>query len=65
MYFHIREKLETSQIVQDNAEKHKPNRNNGMTKKEVHPGEQVLISLPTSTNKLLAQWQGPYMIERK
>ena len=25
-------------------------------------GEQVLVLLPTSTQKLLAQWQGPYVI---
>ena len=27
-----------------------------------HPGDQVLVLLPTSTNKLLARWQGPYQI---
>ena len=25
---------------------------------EVYPGEEVLVLLPTSTSKLLAQWQG-------
>lgn len=25
-------------------------------------GEQVLILLPTSTSRLLAQWQGPYLV---
>ena len=29
------------------------------------PGDQVLILLPTSSNKLLAQWQGPYEIIKK
>ena len=29
------------------------------------PGDQVLILLPTTSNKLLAEWQGPYMITRK
>ena len=28
--------------------------------RELHPGDQVLVLLLTSTNKLLAQWQGPY-----
>ena len=28
-------------------------------------GEQVLVLLPTSSNKLLAQWQGPYKIVKK
>jgi hypothetical protein len=29
------------------------------------PGEQVLVLLPTSTSKLLAQWQGPYPVLRR
>ena len=28
-------------------------------------GEQVLVLLPSTTNKLLAQWQGPYPVIRK
>ena len=31
----------------------------------MEPGEQVLILLPTESNKLLAQWQGPYRVVRK
>eukprot|EP00731_Ephydatia_muelleri_P022383 Em0014g974a len=30
--------------------------------REFKPGDLVLVLLPTSTNKLLAQWQGPYQI---
>ena len=30
--------------------------------REFEKGEQVLILLPTSTNKLAAQWQGPYCV---
>ena len=33
--------------------------------RELQEGEQVLVLLPTSTNKLLAEWQGPYFITRK
>ena len=33
--------------------------------RELQPGEQVLVLLPTSTSKLLAQWQGPYEVLRK
>ena len=33
--------------------------------RELHPGDQVLMLLPTSTNKLLAQWQGPYQVLQK
>ena len=29
------------------------------------PGKQVLLLLPTTENKLLARWQGPYRITRK
>ncbi len=29
------------------------------------PGEQVLLLLPTSDNKLLAKWQGPFQVKRK
>ena len=32
---------------------------------ELQPDEEVLVLLPTSTNKLLAQWQGPYRVLRK
>ena len=28
-------------------------------------GDQVLVLLPTSTNKLLAEWEGPYTITRR
>ena len=28
--------------------------------RELKPGEEMLVLLPTSSNKLLAQWQGPY-----
>lgn len=33
--------------------------------REFNPGDQVLVLLPTSTNKLLAEWQGPYSITRR
>ncbi len=29
------------------------------------PGQKVLLLLPTSSNKLLAKWQGPYSVARK
>lgn len=29
------------------------------------PGEEVLLLLPTSENKLLAKWQGPYQVQRR
>ena len=33
--------------------------------RELEPGEEVLVLLPTSSNKLLAHWQGPYCVIRK
>ena len=30
--------------------------------RELKPGGQLLVLLPTSTNKLLAEWQGPYEV---
>ena len=33
--------------------------------REFYSGDQVLVLLPTSTNKLLAEWSGPYPILRQ
>ena len=33
--------------------------------REFKAGDLVLVLLPSSSNKLLAQWQGPYSIEKK
>ena len=33
--------------------------------REFQPGEQVLVLLPSSSSKLLAQWQGPYPVVRR
>ena len=33
--------------------------------REFKPGDSVLVLLPTSTSKLLAQWQGPYQVTRR
>ena len=33
--------------------------------RELQEGEQILVLLPTSNNKLLAEWQGPYPVTRK
>jgi hypothetical protein len=34
-------------------------------KRKLHPGDKVLILLPTSSNKLLAEWKGPYEVVQK
>lgn len=33
--------------------------------RHLNPGQKVLLLLPTSENKLLARWQGPYEVVRK
>ena len=33
--------------------------------REFNPGDRVLVLLPTSMNKLLAGWRGPYPIVRR
>ena len=33
--------------------------------REFEPGDHVLVLLPTSTSKLLAQWHGPYPVKRQ
>ena len=33
--------------------------------REFQPGDQVLVLLPTSASKLLAEWQGPYPVLRR
>ena len=33
--------------------------------REFKPGDMVLLLLPTSSNKLLAQWQGPFRVEKR
>ena len=32
--------------------------------RKLKKGDQVLVLLPTSTSKLLAQWQGPYSVSK-
>ena len=66
----MREKMEKmAGIVKDNLrtaqarQKHWYDRNARM--RELMPGEQVLILLPTTTNKLQAQWQGPYQVVKR
>jgi len=34
-------------------------------KRTLHPGQKVLLLLPTSDSSLLAKWQGPYEVLRK
>ena len=66
----VRERLEEmSKLVSENlkeAQKHKKKwYDQNARERELEPDEEVLVLLPTSSNKLLAQWQGPYRVLRR
>ena len=66
----IRERMEEmTDIVKDNVKEAQQQQKTWYDKtareRELKPGEEVLVLLPTSSNKLLAQWQGPYRVTRK
>ena len=63
----IRERMEaTTEIVKDNMKEAQQQQktwyDKTTRKRELKPGEEVLVLLPTSSNKLLARWQGSYRI---
>ena len=62
----IREQLQQMTGFEHNMERAQDNQKkwydrNARTRK-FEPGDQVLVLLPTSTSKLLVQWQGPYEV---
>ena len=66
----VQEKLaKMSKLVQENMagaqreQKRWYDRN--ARQRQFESGDQVLVLLPTSSNKLLAQWQGPYPVLRR
>ena len=66
----VREKLDKmSELVRDNLEAaqklQKTWYDQNAREREFEEGEQVLVLLPTSTNKLVAQWQGPYRVLKR
>ena len=66
----VQEKLERMmETVKENSVKAKAQQktwyNQNARSREFQPGDQVLVLLPTSTSKLLAQWQGPYPVIRR
>ena len=66
----MREKLaKMSELVEQNMSRSQ-NQQKAWYDRNAHtrrfkPGDKVFVLLPTSTNKLLAQWEGPYDILRK
>lgn len=66
----MRERLsETMEIAQTNLAKAQKRQKKWYDQsarvREFNEGEEVLVLLPTSTNKLRAEWQGPYKVKRK
>ena len=63
----MREKLEEmSELARENLQvKQKTWYNRKVREQSFDKGDKVLVLLPSSTDKLSAEWQGPYPIERK
>ena len=65
----IGERMEMLEIIKDNMKEARQQQktwyDKTATERELKPGEEVLVLLLTSSNKLLAQWQGPYCVSRK
>ena len=66
----MREKLaQMSELVQENMKKAQQKQktwyDRNSREHEFQPADEVLVLLPTTTNKLLVQWQGPYRVLRR
>lgn len=66
----LRERLESTwELAQENLKKathrHKVYFDKKARVRNMKPGEKVLILLPSDSNKLLMQWQGPYQIVKR
>ena len=66
----IQEKLnQMAGLVRANMEKAQATQKHWYDRKSreraLNEGDKVLVLLPTSNDKLLAQWQGPYVVRRK
>ena len=66
----MRERLEKmTELVQENLSRAQKQQkvwyDRNARNREFQPGDQVLVLLPTSTNKLIAQWQGLYVVVRR
>ena len=66
----VREKLaNAAELVNDNSTRAKARQkqwyDRNARSREFQPDDQVLVLLPTSTSKFLAQWRGPYRVIRR
>ena len=59
----------TAQLARQSLEEasmtHKKYNDRKTVKRELSPGDEVLVLLPTSNNKLRLQWQGPFQVKAK
>ena len=60
---------ETCKIVQENltraSDKYKMHFDKKAVRRELKPGEEVLLLLPTKRNKLEMEWRGPYPVKHR
>ena len=66
----MRERLEAmAELVKENVGKAQRHQKEWFDRqareRELKVGEKVLILLPTSTSKLLAKWQGPFVVKSR
>ena len=66
----MREKLSrVTELVHDNLDKAQKQQkawyDQNARSRELTPGDDVLVLVPTSASKLFAQWQGPYKVVKK
>ena len=66
----VRDRMETAkEIVEENAKtaqtKQKTYYDRKTRKMNLQPGDKVLLLLPSSTKKFVAQWQGPYTVTKR
>lgn len=67
---HMRDRMEElAELVKDNMQQAQQTQtkwyDQRARQRTLRPGQKVLLLLPTSENKLLAKWQGPYQVCRQ
>lgn len=66
----LKQRLESTctmakETLEKATQRYRVNYNKRAKKRDMNVGEKVLVLLPTSSNKLLLQWRGPYEILEK
>ena len=64
----VQQKLAMSELVSENCKEAQMTQkrwyDQSARKREFTEGDQVLVLLPTVTNKLMVKWQGPYCVSK-